>query len=248
MTDTTGYRANIGIVVPSSNTTVQPECEALRPYGVTNHIGRGVNVKATSMSDPKAYLEHVERMRAGIEGAVDQIMTAPIDHLILGVAIETFWGGFDEAERFRERLAAHAGIGVTFGSQALTAALQAYGCKRIAVLTPHQPQGDEIIKTYFTQAGFEVVRLHGLKCDKPIDIARIPESQSMQVIRMLDGPEVDAIVQVGTALPMLRVAAAAELFLGKPVLAINACSYWAALRSLGFHDKIEHVGRILMDF
>ena len=40
MPDTLGYRKRIGIVVPSTNTTVQPECEMLRPRGVTNHTGR----------------------------------------------------------------------------------------------------------------------------------------------------------------------------------------------------------------
>jgi maleate isomerase len=246
MTDTTGYRANIGIIVPSSNTTVQPECEALRPYGVTNHTGR-VTVKSASIAGPQAYLEHVERMRSGILGAVDQIMTAPLDHLILGVAIETFWGGYEDAERFRERLAAHAGVGVTFGSQALVRGLNAYGCKRIALLTPHPPQGDEIVKTYFEQAGFDVARLLSLKCDKPVDIARVAQATLMDAIRTLDGADVDAIVQVGTALPMLRVAAAAEFVLGKPVLSINAYSYWNALRDLGCDDKLENVGRVLMD-
>jgi len=40
MTDRLGYRLKIGIVIPSTNTTVQPETDAMRPPGVTNHIGR----------------------------------------------------------------------------------------------------------------------------------------------------------------------------------------------------------------
>jgi len=247
MTDTTGFRANIGIIVPSSNTTVGPECDALAPYGITNHIAR-VTIKSASMSDPQAYMAHVEMMRAGIQGAVDQIMTAPVDHLILGVAIETFWGGVEDAEKFRARLAAHAGVGVTFGSQALVKGLEAHGARRIAVLTPHQPQGDAIVRAYFEQAGFEVVRLHGMKCDKPVDIARTPRAVLVDLVKQLDGPDIDAIVQVGTALPMLRVAAAAELMLGKPVLSINGYSYWAALRSMGFTDKVENVGSMMLDF
>jgi hypothetical protein len=38
--DSLGYRKRIGIVVPSTNTTVQPEAEMLRVAGVTCHTGR----------------------------------------------------------------------------------------------------------------------------------------------------------------------------------------------------------------
>ncbi len=38
--DALGYRKKIGIVVPSTNTIVGPECEDLRPLGVTNHVAR----------------------------------------------------------------------------------------------------------------------------------------------------------------------------------------------------------------
>ena len=55
----------------------------------------------------------------------------------------------------------------------------------------------------------------------------------------------DAIVQVGTNLSMVRLAAAAELWLGKPVIAINTATYWHALRSMGINDKIEGYGALL---
>ena len=40
MADRLGYRLKLGIVIPSTNTIVQPETDAMRPPGVTNHIGR----------------------------------------------------------------------------------------------------------------------------------------------------------------------------------------------------------------
>ena len=51
--------------------------------------------------------------------------------------------------------------------------------------------------------------------------------------------KVDAIVQVGTNLAMARLAGVAEFWLDKPVLAINTCIYWWALRQNGIDDKIE---------
>ena len=61
----------------------------------------------------------------------------------------------------------------------------------------------------------------------------------------LDGPDVDAIIQVGTNLSMTRLAAAAELWLGKPVIAINTATYWHALRTNGIDDKIQGFGRLM---
>jgi len=77
-----------------------------------------------------------------------------------------------------------------------------------------------------TEAGFEVVRLKGLACKSPRLIAQVPLADIRAALRELDGNDVDALLQVGTALPAVAVAAEAERWLGKPVLAINTVSYW----------------------
>jgi maleate isomerase len=64
----------------------------------------------------------------------------------------------------------------------------------------------------------------------------------------LDGPDIDAIVQVGTNLSMVHLAAAAELWLGKPVIAINTATYWHALRQNGITEKVQGFGRLLEEF
>jgi maleate isomerase len=59
---------------------------------------------------------------------------------------------------------------------------------------------------------------------------------------------VDALVQVGTNLSMARLAAAAELWLGKPVIAINTATYWHGLRACGIADRISGFGRLMAEF
>ena len=135
--DRLGFRKRIGIVVPSTNTTVQPECEVLRPRGITNHVARST-IKERPLNTEQAFFEHMQDMREGIGTAIDQIMTAGLDHLILGVALETFWGGVATAEKLQRELRARAGVGLSMGSTAAASALKAFGAKRIAVLTPHQ--------------------------------------------------------------------------------------------------------------
>jgi maleate isomerase len=245
--DTLGYRKRIGVIVPSTNTTVQPETDALRVPGVTCHTGR-VTIKERPLNTEEAFYEHMKMMRDGMGAAIDQIMTAGLDHLILGIALESFWGGVAAADKLQTELAQRAGVGVSMGSTATVAALRKFGATRIAILTPHQPRGDEMVRAYFAEAGFDVVRLTGLKCASPRLIAQVPLADIRTAIRGLDGDDVDALLTLGTALPAAGVAAEAERALGKPVLAVNVVSFWHALRHCGIDDRILGQGRILEEF
>ena len=237
----------IGFVLPSTNTTVESDCADMRPPGVTNHSARVMVVERPLTSD-QAFLEHVALMRSGIAGAIDQIITCKPSHLIMGVALEAFWGGLEQATALQTDLETRSGAGVSMGASACVSALKAMDCRRIAVLTPHQPRGDAMVQQYFEQAGFDVVKLIGLKCASPHLIAQVPEAEMRDALRALDGPDVQAFVQVGTALPMLRTAIAAERWLDKPVLAINAVLYWDALRRAGVTTQIPGYGFLLERF
>ena len=109
MPDTLGYRKRIGLVVPSTNTTVQPETDALRVPGVTCHTGR-VTIKERPLNTEEAFYEHMQMMRDGMGTAIDQIMTAGLDHLIMGIALESFWGGVAAANKLQADLAQRAGV------------------------------------------------------------------------------------------------------------------------------------------
>ena len=138
------------------------------------------------------------------------------------------------------------GLGVTIGSQATAAAIAALGgIKRIAVLTPYWPVMNAEVDALLQRrrphrrarhrAAMHVVDRH-----RRGDVGPVPRRDPP-----LDGDDVDAIVQVGTNLSMVRLAAAAELWLGKPVIAINTATYWHALRANGIHDRIAGFGRLL---
>lgn len=247
MTDQLGFRGRIAIVVPSTNTSCQPESEMLRPRGVTNHTGR-ISIKERPLTTEQAFLEHVQAMRDGMRAGIDQVMTCQPTHVIMGVALEAFWGGVEAAGELQRELAERAGVGVSMGSTATRAALDLLGAKRIAVLTPHQPRGDEQVRRYFEECGFAIPRLIGLKCPSPVQIAHTTERQVVDALRQLDGDDVDALVQVGTNLAAIRLCADAERWLGKPVLAINAITYWDALRRSGIRDPICGFGSVLERF
>ena len=73
---------------------------------------------------------------------------------------------------------------------------------------------------------------------------RVPAACAMQEV---NDPSVDLIIQAGTNLAFAAVAAEAERWLDKPVLAINTCTYWHALRRNGFDDRIDGFGSLLLE-
>lgn len=248
MTDSLGWRKKIGVVIPAVNTIVQPECDDMRPDGVTNHVERIVTPNARVASDD-AFLKHVENMRAGIMDAIDRILPSAPDFLIMGLSLEAFWEGVPGAEALLDKVRARAGVDATMGSASILEALPRLGePRRIALITPHRPLGDERVRAYFTEAGYQVQGLHSFNCETPLEIAHVSRDQLSDAIQALNGPDVDAIVQVGTNLSMARLAAEAEAELGKPVVAINTATYWHALRSCGIEDRFDGWGRLLSDF
>lgn len=243
-TDTLGWRLKIGLVIPSTNTTAQPEIDALRIPGVTLHTGR-IPIQQKKIAGDAAYLEHVAAMRNGIKKASDEVLTCGPDHLIMGVALEAFWGGAVGAADLEERLSEDSKVPVTIGSTAMRDAAQTFRVERLAILTPHMPKGDHEIVAYFEQSGFEVKRIKGLSCNSPRAIAQVPTNVIEESLRALDGDDVDAILQLGTNLAGSAVAANLEPQLGKPVIAINPACYWHALRANKITDQISGHGRLL---
>jgi maleate isomerase len=248
MVDALGYRAKFAVLAPSTNTVVQPEFDALRPPGVTNHFSR-IFIPNNPVKDDRDFLKLMDDIRAALMQAVDVVMTCEPDYVVMGMSAETFWDGLDGSRQLQDRLETRAGKRVAMGSDASQAALRAYGgIRRIAVITPYMPVGDANVRKFFTDTGFEVVRLFGFKCSSPTAIAHVSTADLRAAIRGIDGPDVDAIVQVGTNLAMAQLAAEAERWLAKPVIAINTATYWYALRQNGFTDRIAGFGRLLEEF
>ena len=66
-------------------------------------------------------------------------------------------------------------------------------------------------------------------------------------LRELNESSAEVLVQVGTNLGMARMAAEAEKWLNKPVIAINTATYWFAMRDNKIDDVIEGFGSLMTD-
>lgn len=248
MTDVLGWRRKFGVLGPSTNTIVQPDFDAMRPVGVTNHYSRIFTPNANAVSN-ESFRAGTEIIAANVLDAVRSVMTCSPDYLVMGMSAVTFINGEKGANAFVKQVEDASGIKISVGSHSCTAAMRTYGnVRRIAILSPYWPVMNTEAIRYFTDMGFEVVRDVCLRCRSWTAIAEQTTETLRGNLIELDGDDIDAIVQIGTNLSMVRLAAAAELWLGKPVIAINTATYWHALRANGINDKIEGFGRLLADF
>ena len=245
MTDVLGWRALFGILGPSTNTVVQPDFDDMRPAGVTNHYSRIVVQDASAISD-ETFMAGTMEISKNTVDAVEGVKTCSPDYLVMGMSAVTFYGGAEGGQKWRENIEAVAGLKISIGSEALAAALEAYGgIKKIAFLSPYYPVANAEVKNFLSDYGFETVRDHCLRCPSWTSIAKVPESTLVDTLNDLNGDDVDALVQVGTNLSMVRLAACAERWLAKPVIAINTATYWHALRANNIQDKVAGFGQLL---
>ncbi|MBU1358467.1 MAG: arylmalonate decarboxylase [Gammaproteobacteria bacterium] len=245
--DHLGWRMKFGTLGPSTNTIVQPDFDDMRPVGVTNHYSRIV-IPNRPVSNDDDFMRLVAEIQDNTLEAAATLKSCEMQYLVMGMSATTFWDGRKGAEAYRELLRNHAGVDVSCGSFATEAALNAHGAKRIAFFSPYFPVANAQVRRFYEESGFTVVRDLCLERPTPVQIAHSTDAMCRDSIRALDGDDVDAIVQVGTNMSMVRMAAAAELYLDKPVIAINTATYWHALRANGIDDKLQGFGRLLSHF
>ena len=248
MSDSLGVRGKFGVLAPSTNTSVQPEFDAMRPWGITHHHSRLV-IPDSRVTDDASFMVMMDNIRDALFPALEAVLTCDPDHVVLGMSAETFWDGLKGSSALQKKLEKVARRGVAMGSDACRAALRVYGrsIRRLGIITPYMPVGDRQVRRFFTDCGYEVVNLLGLKCRSPLLIAHEAKGTLRDAIVRVNRGKVDAIVQVGTNLAMAEVAAMAEFWLGKPVIAINTATYWYALRQYGIKDRIHGWGSLLAE-
>jgi maleate isomerase len=236
----------MGLIVPSTNVVAETDMWRAAPAGVTFHTGR-LYVEDPDLSSNERFLAFLDQIRAAMATAVRDVVTCKPDFMVMGMSSETFWGGAEGNEAFTRNLEEQSGLKVTTGATACKQALDVLGVSKIAVITPYQPVGDEQVYRYFGDIGATVVRLKGLRCPNATAPAAVTEAELQAAIDELDGPDVEAVVQVGTNLSMVGLADRAEKALGKPVVAINAAILWSALRAYGIDDRYDGQGILLRE-
>jgi len=245
MTDALGWRKKMGVIAPSTNTIVEPEFYAMTVPGVTAHFSR-IHIRNQVMDSDEGMNRLLEQIRAEIGAACERVMTCEPDYMVMGMSAETFWDGVEGNRAFKKQITDITGLEVATGAEACERALKLYGAKKIGVVTPYQPVGDENVVKFFNELGFEVTAIKGLKCPTAVSIAHVTQDELRDAILEVHA-DADAVVQCGTNLSMVTLADEAERWLHKPVIAINAATWWMALRDNGITDQLHGFGSLLRD-
>lgn len=250
-------RAQIGVVIPSTNTGVEYDLQKFALEGVSWHPSRfwielrnwSDEVEATGDDSNTVFERFLEIMRGEIPIALRNVISAKVSHIMLGMSAETFWGGVEGSVRFEQGVREHIGdIGLTTGAAATREALECFGAKTLSVITPYPPVGDDNVRQYFEEIGYKVKHVRGLNRPSATAIAETTIQEVLAAVREVDGDDVDAIVQCGTNLSTLDLFPTLEHLLEKPLIPINVATIWHALRACGVADKISGKGRLLEEF
>jgi maleate isomerase len=246
MTDQLGYRKKFGVIIPSTNTIVEPEFYRMTVPGVTPHVSR-IHIRDQKLDSDEAFVRLLEQIRVEIQYAVERVITAEPDYMVMGMSAETFWDGVEGNRKFTKMISDWAGgLKVATGAEACERALKLFGAKKIGVVTPYQPIGDKNVTRFFNDLGFDVTAIKGFRCPTAIAIANVSQDELRNALIEVN-KDADVLVQVGTNLSMVSLADEAERWLGKPVIAINAATYWMALRDNGITEKVYGCGSLLRE-
>jgi maleate isomerase len=250
--DTLNSNLKIGLLIPSTNTTIETELWELILRNRSVLPGVGLHSVSVLTPDPAIRApEESEKygndFRDNTISATEIALHADPQYLILGFSLEMVHGTL-EALAIPDQVERQFGIGVAVWARAVTAALEKFGAKRVSVLTPFNEPGNRSTLQFFAELGFEVVNIVGLSCASTVDVAHIPEALMEQVIREELAVEgVDAVVQCGTGLSMSNISERLEPELGVPIIGINAALLWYALRENGYMEPLEGGGRLLRE-
>jgi maleate isomerase len=237
-----GWRARIGIIYPASG-LADMEFYALCPPGVTAHVTRSPvpNEGGVTLTD-------VLEVSSG--ATFDQLATdlATIrPHVVAWMCTSgSFSRGPEWDQKLRRTLSKHAGCEATTTSTALVSALQALGVRKVSLATPYEAAVREKLRAYVEFHGFAVERCVGLDLTLDWDINTLRPDQLVELVRMADTPEADAVFLSDTCLVFSPMAQAMEEDLGKPVVSANMVTMWHALRLAGVQPNLPNRGRLFL--
>lgn len=250
-------RAQIGVVIPSTNTGVEYDLQKFNLDGVTWHPSRfwielrnwADEVESTGDHVDTVFERFLDIMRGEIPQSLRYVMSAKVNHIMLGMSAETFWGGKEGSVLFEQGVREHIGdLGLTTGAEATRKALDCFGAKSLSVITPYPPVGDENVRQYFEEIGYEVKNIKGLNRPSATAIAETSIQEVLDAVREVDGDDVDAIIQCGTNLSTVDLFPVLEHTLEKPLIPINVATIWHALRACGIDDRVTGKGRLMEEF
>lgn len=227
----------IGLLVPSSNTTVEPEFYRALPAHITLHVAR---LHLTQIT-PEAILEMVE----DLETQSRNLASADVDVIVLGATAPSFLKGLGYDREIAQRIEKSAGKRATTTSTALIEAIRHLGLKRVVLGSAYDEKLNAIARSFLEANGVTVLAAHGLGMVDNLAVGRLPDVSALELGRRIDQSGADGIVLACTNWRTMSAIERLETELGKPVISTTQVSLWAALGILGEAQGVAGYGQLL---
>ncbi|MDW7710237.1 MAG: hypothetical protein SCH98_07150 [Deferrisomatales bacterium] len=219
------------MIVPSSNTTFEPEVRALCPNGVEAYATRiAFTPDERGLRDLK---KHVRR------ASVDLSAEGLSDLIVFGCTVGSMVEGRGYDEGICAAIAATAGVPAITTTTAVVEAFRVLGVRTLALATPYTRKINEIESIALRDFGFHVSNVRGYYEDTADSeftnsmIGRLSDEEVYRFALSVDTRDSDCLFISCTNLRTIGVIRYLEEKLKKPVLSSNICSIWLALWQLG---------------
>lgn len=236
-----GWRARLGIVVPSVNTVMEPWASRIVPEGVSVHFSR---MYIPSETTPETL---IEMDRTDGQTALRQLSSVHPDVIAYGCTASSIVQGVNYDAHLRGEIEQTCQAAATTAAHALSTAIEVFDGKRISVVSPYPDALDEAEHRYFSEAGYEVLGGANLGIADGFALAE-PEPGTLYELGIKgchDAADVLIVSCLNTR--SHTVIDALEQALDKPVVTSTQATLWHALRLAGVKDRISGLGRLFAE-
>ena len=234
-----GWKARLGLIMPSLGWTMEHEWPRMLPKGVSYLVSR-MPLKATTPEELLKMGEHALE-------AASLVASAQVDLLCYACTVETILHGMEYDKTLTDSLQNATGIPARTMAGAVVEALKHLKVSKLAIVTPYIDEINKREKSFMQGIGFEVVYEKGLGISDTMEIGKLPPDKAYEMGReaLTRAPEADALFISCGNLRTIEVLSALEEETGKPVISSNQALLWSALRAVGVTDGIAGFGSLL---
>ena len=237
-------RILLGMLTPSSNTTLEPVTTQMisRLPEVSVHFGR-FRVTEIALSD-KALGQFDDRE---ILRAAELLSDAKVN-VIAWNGTSSGWLGFDADERLCRRITESTGIPACTSVLALNEIFRRTRVERFGLVTPYRDDVQAAIVRNFAASGFRCVAERHLDLQDNFSFSEVTDEEIRRMTRDVASERPQAITIFCTNLRGAPLVEELEAELGIPVYDTIATVVWKALRLAGNDStRVEGWGRLFRD-